>query len=318
MPRSLVTVVTLFAACTEVSSGTFVGNPSLTAEYESTRSHQATGGRFEASSVLFTPCDSNEQAVMDGFAIEFLGGRGGAAVQIPPGEFCEARFPVSELSIGWRTSEGGDVTVTARDFDLTIQARFEAREDEPYTLRLGGPDWLDELAAVADGNDITVSSAEMEFQDAFFSGLEQDSEFAASQGGGDPSSLAGRLTLEDFDASPGGVPTPVSGCTAGQTVTLAVPIPPAAMATMDRFEAEPGWCVGDVRFDEDPSVRFAVQQDYSDTSTFTVPYNGWGSECDALHCAGVRDSGGVPLDRACTVFAVCEASGGGRVTGFGW
>jgi hypothetical protein len=189
-------------------------------------------------------------------------------------------------------------------------------------LQLADDQWLAALSAVTIPGLNVVDERNAALQGAFFDGLQQQSrivEDESEQEALDDGPLAGRLNLDEFRMSPGGVPTQVAGCASGTTAMMAVPIPPAAMATLGAgLDAQVGWCEGEVTFSADASSRQATQLDYSDLSTFTVDYNSWGQSCDALHCNEVFDATNEDQGRSCTVLAVCEPNGSATVVGYNW
>jgi hypothetical protein len=130
--------------------------------------------------------------------------------------------------------------------------------------------------------------------------------------------LAGRVTIADHPTSPLGSPTTTNGCGENAPVLMAAPIPSASMATLDVFDARPGWCEGEVTFQNNLSTRTSFQTDYTDLSTFPVSYNGWGQDCGELHCGIVHTADGLPLARPCTVLAFCDQQLSVTVTGFAW
>jgi hypothetical protein len=303
-------LVLLLVACGDPGSGKFVGNPKLSTRVASTAEVQARTGSVQLQDLVVLPCEGAAASLgasrfdlVDGVAVE--------PVQLPPGAHCGLELDVEALELSFE-ADGVFSTIRATDFVLTIDQPFVATSGEDYVLQLGDDAWLDALAAVAVPGAQEVSG---DLEVAWFDGLGASGIEAGTDDDAGP--LAGRLTLADHEASPDGTPTRQSGCGAGVVYDLAVPVPPATMASLE-LDGTLGWCQGSVRFSDDLTVHEARQTDHSDGSSFAVPYNGWGQDCDALHCHTLLTADGAPTGRACTVLALCDDDGLARATGFSW
>ena len=307
----------LLSACAGDAEGTFVGNPSLTAGFDDNETQRARGGQLVVLEGNLLGCDGGPDVALGPVTFAFVGSDSVGSVQLPEGPFCGLFLVVQEFRLSFDTGGAELTTVVAQDFDLVVSDRIEAMQGERYALRLGNEGWLAALAQNTQPGENSADSDHADLRDAFVDGLNEGSameELSESE----PESLPGRLNLEGYPTSPLGTPSQETGCGDGVELDLAVPIPHAAMASLGTEDGQVGWCEGPVLFSGTLAVSTSVQLDYSDLSTYTVDYNGWGQGCDSLHCNGVYSSTGESMDTACTVLAFCDVQGNATVTGYSW
>lgn len=314
---ALVPALVGLCACHGPASGTFVGNPSMTARIADNDVQQARGGHLEVSDAALIDCEEGDDVSLGGWTFRFAGAGSADVVQLPDARRCGLSLHVDELQIRFDEGDAQTTTLIASEFELALPERFQTEPGGRYMLRLGDAAWLAGISALASPGEVHISEAAPELQAAFFDGLQQGS---GVESGGAPESdpLPGRLNLDGYPESPLGTPSQFPGCGPGVAFHLAVPIPHAAMATLDLGDGEVGWCEGEVIFSDDLLPISAIQQDYSDLSTYTVEYNGWGQGCGSVHCNQVYSSTGIPQDRACTVLALCDDDDVATVVGFYW
>ncbi|MFK7928579.1 MAG: hypothetical protein AB8H79_10355 [Myxococcota bacterium] len=315
-PWNTVVLAATFAGCMEGSSGTFVGNPSLTAGYTSTDTERARGGELSTQEVVLQGCEGTEDVALEQPNFRFIGSASPDSVQIPAGSYCRVSLQVEELVVRFEDVDNRTITVIGREFEMEINGRFEVQDAQRWSMQLGPADWLSLLADVSRPGENLIENDDSALGLVFFNGLRGGTSLLQVEPN-DGESLSGTVNFEDFSASPRGVPTTATGCEADAEIELAVPIPPAAMATKSDA-TEIGWCEGLVRFSSDLAPQETRQINYATLGTEQVSYNGWGQGCGSLHCNDMFDSEEQISEQACTVLAVCESDGTARVTGFAW
>lgn len=308
------TVFAALVACRDPDPrpGTFVGNPELTARVRQTPVVRVVDGALDALEVLLGDCDGVGDVPLGPELLRFDGPVSEEILQIPAGTHCGVFFAVDDFTL--RLDEGADepTVLVADDFDLWVPTRFAARRDERYTVTFGSDEWLEQVAALAGPGENDVHG-DPELEAAFFGGLE-GSDVGDEAAAGATDGVPTRVDPDHWPTSPSGVPSSGVPCVDGDTLPLAVPIPPAAMLAAG-YSLEVGWCEASVTFVGD--LQAGYQTDWADGTLYEIVYDGWSQGCGALHCGTLVDHLGRPRDLPCTALAVCDA-GTATVTGFQW
>ncbi len=319
IPAFFLSGLPMLAACQNPASGTFVGNPTLTARIAEPPDVPVLDALLVAPVVALTGCDGADDLSLEGRAFRFVGATSDDALQIPAGAHCGVSLSVETLAIRLDGGEPTATTIVARGFELSVPGAIRARGDSVLTLRLGDASWLEAVVAAAEPGENEVDG-DPALAEAFFSGLDgsalEDAD-APEPPTTLPEDLPGRVDLDTWPESPLGTPTRQAGCGPGVNYDLAVPIPPAAMAARGLAAGAVGWCEANVTFADDLTPLTSAQLDWRSGDLYDVTYNGWSQGCGALHCGRILSDAGDVLDGGCTALALC-AGGEAVVTGFLW
>jgi hypothetical protein len=170
MTRTATLWVLMGVACQGPASGTFVGNPEMSARLADNLEQRPVRGVFEALEVHFQDCDDAYQ-LLGPTTFTFDGPNAHEAFQIPTGERCGLFFPVDWFEVQFE-EKGALTTIMADDFDLAIPAEFVVRENDEIVLRFGDNEWLAQVASkLPHTGEILLDGSYPELEAAFFDGL---------------------------------------------------------------------------------------------------------------------------------------------------
>ncbi|MEN0068139.1 MAG: hypothetical protein AAGA48_38800 [Myxococcota bacterium] len=162
----------LLASCTTSSdphSGTFVGNPSLTARIADNPVQSVLSGQLDLLESHVTDCESTATP-LGPRQLRFNGPSSAESIDLPVGDHCGLFFVVDLFTVTFE-DEGTPITIVADDFDLSIPSTFVARDGNQAILRLGDERWLAEVATLAPSGETRLSRGTSPLADAFFEGL---------------------------------------------------------------------------------------------------------------------------------------------------
>ncbi|MEM6925857.1 MAG: hypothetical protein AAF602_02925 [Myxococcota bacterium] len=173
MKPSPLLVATALACSDAPPTGTFVGNPSLSARIADNLVQQVTSGRLEALEIHVTECEA-PPTPLGPRVLEFDGPASTETLPLPVGDHCGLFVVVDLFTVAFE-DDGTPITIVADDFDLEVPAAFAATQGEAFVLRLGDEAWLAEVAALAPSGETQLPRGPSALGDAFFGGLVQGS-----------------------------------------------------------------------------------------------------------------------------------------------
>ena len=162
------------SACQNPASGTFVGNPSMSARLVDNVVQRAQGGRFEALEIHLTGCGV-DYVPLGPTVLTFDGPSSEQEIDLMLGDHCGLFFVVDQFTVEFTDDDGPTTTVIADDFDLTVPSEIAARGQERFVLRFGDIAWLADVAALAPPGEATLVTSDPDLASAFFGGLEAGS-----------------------------------------------------------------------------------------------------------------------------------------------
>ena len=295
------TVLWLLAACSAERSGTWVGNPNLSAavsdRVDALQRIDVASGRLSSASESFALPAFSWVFDDDGLSVD--------GVTLPEGRFARLDLEVDRLVL---LREGEPLEFGG--FTYALERSFVFETDRAYTLQLAVEPLLAQLdlagelqpgaipsllsGDVVEGSHLEPSPIPATPVSAMPTPVPSDPPAATPP-------LQGRVTLEAYPVSPGGIPTSVS-CDAA-AVGLAMPVAPASMeAITDGAVQEVGWCESSLMFFDE--VFTSLQVDFATGTTYPVEHNGGGT-CGSSLCGTLTSGTGEDVG-ACEVLAFCD------------
>lgn len=164
-------MIALFAIACGVPppSGTFVGNPTMSARLADNPVQQAAGGWLEARELHFVGTDDALTA-LGPTHFTFEGPEAEESIQVPEGDHSGLFLVIDTFEVRFE-EDGALTTLIADDFDLRLPATFATRRGRAYELRFGDEDWLARIAELTAPGEIRLDGSDAELNAAFFGGL---------------------------------------------------------------------------------------------------------------------------------------------------